>query len=76
MADKVKWKVNDGTQVRHGDKLHGPGDSFSATEDELRGAGLLGYVSKVQQQSAAPAENKAQSAPKARQADTASNDDK
>lgn len=63
-----RWKVNEGTQVNHGGKLHEAGDTFTATEEELAGLGVLGYVSKVGEpqtgESQPAAENKAQAAPK------------
>lgn len=67
MADK--WKVNEGTQVAFKDKLHTGGDTFSATQEEVEAEGLATYVTKVRQQAAPKAENKAQAAPQPRSAD-------
>ncbi len=63
MADK--WTVNEGTQVAYGDKMHAAGATFSATAEEVEAEGLTPYVTKVRQQSAPKADNKAQAAPKA-----------
>ncbi len=62
MADK--WKVNDGTQVDVKGKMYVGGDTFTATEDEVDEYGSRPYVSKVRQQAAPTADNKAQAAPK------------
>lgn len=58
-----RWKVNEGTQVARGDKMHAAGEEFSATEDEIRADGLEAYVSEVRQQSQPKATNKAMPAP-------------
>jgi HK97 family phage major capsid protein len=53
-ADRMsgkRWKVNEGTQVARGSTLHGAGEEFSATEDEIRADGLSTYVTEVRQQS-------------------------
>ena len=49
-----KWKVNDGTQVAWGDKLHAAGDTFSASEEEIIAEGMGAYVTKVRETKAAP----------------------
>jgi hypothetical protein len=64
MADK--WKVKDGWQVVVGDKLHGPGSTFSATKEEIDSSGSGEFVEKVRQQSSPKASNKAVEAPKSR----------
>lgn len=61
-----RWKVNEGTQVARGDKMHAAGDEFSATEDEILADGLGAYVTEVRQQSQPKAANKAVAAPEAR----------
>ena len=63
-----RWKVNDGTQVDVGGKMHAGGDEFTATDDELDEHGSRPYVSEVRQQSAPKADNKAQAAPTPRSA--------
>jgi hypothetical protein len=68
----TKWKVKDGTQVAFGDKLHGPGSTFSATQEEIDGEGLSEYVEKVRQQSAPKAADKAVKQPAARETKKAS----
>ena len=65
MSDR--WKVNDGTQVKWKDKLHAAGDEFAATEEQVTAAGLTSYVTKVRQQSAPKAANKAVAAPEPQQ---------
>lgn len=65
-----RWKVNEGTQVARGDKMHLAGDEFSATEDEIRADGLGAYVTEVRQQAMPKATNKAMASPEP-QADTA-----
>jgi hypothetical protein len=63
----TKWKVKDGTQVVVDGKLHGPGSTFSATQEEIDGEGLGGSVEKVRQQSAPKAADKAVKQPAARE---------
>lgn len=58
-----RWRVNDGTQVKWKDKLYVGGEEFSATEEQVQGSRAAGYVTKVRQQSAPKAENKAVAAP-------------
>lgn len=60
---KEQWTVNEGTQVAWGDKLHQAGDTFSATQAEITAEGLEAYVTKVRQQAAPKAENKAVASP-------------
>jgi hypothetical protein len=66
MSDR--WKVNDGTQVKWKGKLHAAGEEFAATEEQVTGAGLTSYVSKVRQQAAPKGEDKAVRSPQARDA--------
>lgn len=58
-----RWKVNEGTQVARGDKMHAAGDEFSATEDEILADGLGAYVTEVRQQAMPKATNKAMASP-------------
>jgi hypothetical protein len=66
-----KWKVKEGTQVAYGDKVYGPGESFSASKEEIDAEGLGAFVDedvdKPRQQSQSKAANKAQAAPAPRE---------
>ncbi len=64
-----RWKVNEGTQVWFKDKVHVGGESFSASPEEVEAEGLAQYVSKVRQQAAPKAENKAQAQPEPRKSE-------
>jgi hypothetical protein len=66
MADR--WKVNDGRQVVFMGKLYEPGDEFAASEDDVENEGATAYVSKVRQQSAPKAANKAVAKPEPQEA--------
>jgi hypothetical protein len=59
-----KWKVKDGTQVNIDGKLYGPGDTFSATQEEIDAEGAAEAVEKAEKKSNGKAQasspNKAQ----------------
>jgi hypothetical protein len=53
--------VRQGTQVNYDGKLHGPGDTFSATEAEVAAEGIRPYVEKAPEKKAQTSSaNKAQ----------------
>lgn len=54
-----RWKVNAGTQVDVGGRMHRDGEEFTATDAELDEFGSRPYVTEVR----AKAENKAMAAP-------------
>ncbi len=57
----AKWKVKDGTQVNYDGQLHGPGDTFAATEAEVSAEGIRPYVEKAPEKKAQTSSaNKAQ----------------
>lgn len=57
-----RWKVNAGTQVDVGGKIHRDGEEFTATDAELDEHGSRPYVSEVQSKT----EHKAQAAPESK----------
>lgn len=77
----AKWKVKEGTQVKHDGKMLQAGDSFSATEEQIAARGLGAYVEPASEPKPEPkkpepeakaqtsSENKAQRAPEGSKAE-------
>lgn len=62
----AQWKVKDGTQVKFDGTLYQPGDTFSASESQVKARSLASYVERVRESSKKaqkPSSNKAQQAP-------------
>ena len=43
------WRVREGTQAKYNGTLHQPGDTFSASEGQVRAAGVSFYVEEVKE---------------------------